>query len=74
MGTRTEGLGTCTGIGYTYRVLGYGNGMYPDVPSRTMSINDVSGTPLKKLGYVFTKWYGVPRFWVRQGYGNLQIL
>ena len=35
------------GVGYTYRyrVLGYGNGTYPDIPSCTASINYVPGTP-----------------------------
>ena len=32
------------GVGYTYRVLGYGNGTYPDVPSRTMNSVAVPGT------------------------------
>ena len=44
MGTRTQGLGTCTSTRYTYRVLGYGNGTYPDVPSCTMNSVAIPGT------------------------------
>ena len=53
MRTRTQGLGTRTDTGYMYRVVGYDNGMYPDVPSCTMNSVAVPGTSYKKIGYVW---------------------